>query len=240
MTALRVVIADDQGIVRGGLRLILEAAGIEVAGEAADGRAAIDMAERLKPDVLLMDIRMPVLDGIEATRRLAREQPSVKVLVLTTYGADEYVYEALRAGAAGFLLKMDSPPRLVDAVRVVAAGEALLAPEITRRLIDRYVSGAPPHRAAPPQVARLTAREREVLTLIARGMSNAEIARELYLGEGTVKTHVVRILAKLELRDRVQAVVFAYEHQLIQPGQGGQRGQGGQPGLGEDGQRAAR
>ena len=162
---------------------------------------------------------MPVLDGIEATRRLARDHPAVKVLVLTTYGADEYVYEALRAGAAGFMLKMDSPPRLVDAVRVVAGGEALLAPEITRRLIDRYVSGTPPRRAAPPQLARLTAREREVLTLIARGMSNAEIARELYLGEGTVKTHVVRILAKLDLRDRVQAVVFAYEHQLVQPGQ---------------------
>ncbi len=217
--ALRVVIADDQGIVRGGLRMILEAAGIEVAGEAADGRAAIELAGRLKPDVLLMDIRMPVLDGIEATRRLARDHPRVKVLVLTTYGADEYVYEALRAGAAGFLLKMDSPPRLVDAVHVVAGGEALLAPEITRRLIDRYVAGAPPHRPAPPELTRLTAREREVLALIARGLSNAEIARELFLGEGTVKTHVVRILAKLSLRDRVQAVVFAYEHQLVRPGQ---------------------
>jgi DNA-binding NarL/FixJ family response regulator len=218
---LRVVIADDQGIVRGGLRMILEAAGIEVAGEAADGLAAIELARRLKPDVLLMDIRMPTLDGIEATRRLAREQPAVKVLVLTTYSADAYVYEALRAGAAGFLLKMDSPPRLVDAVRVVAAGEALLAPEITRRLIDRYVTGAPPGRPAPPDLARLTAREREVLTLIARGLSNTEIAGKLYLGEGTVKTHVVRILAKLGLRDRVQVVVYAYEHQLVRPGHSG-------------------
>jgi DNA-binding NarL/FixJ family response regulator len=218
---LRVVIADDQGIVRGGLRMILEAAGIKVAGEAADGLAAIELARRLKPDVLLMDIRMPALDGIEATRRLAREQPAVKVLVLTTYSADAYVYEALRAGAAGFLLKMDSPPRLVDAVRVVAAGEALLAPEITRRLIDRYVTGAPPDHPAPPALARLTAREREVLTLIARGLSNTEIAGKLYLGEGTVKTHVVRILAKLGLRDRVQVVVYAYEHQLVRPGHSG-------------------
>ena len=165
-----------------------------------------------------MDIRMPVLDGIEATRRLVRDQPAVKILVLTTYGADEYVYEALRAGAAGFLLKMDSPPRLVDAVRVVAAGEALLAPEITRRLIDHYVATAPANQAEPPGLHDLTAREREVLTLMARGRSNAEIARELYVGEGTVKTHVVRVLAKLGLRDRVQAVVYGYEHGLVRPG----------------------
>jgi len=218
MTAtLRVVIADDQGIVRGGLRMILEAAGMEVVGEAADGRAAIDLVARVRPDVVLMDIRMPGVDGITATQQITRDRPTVKVLILTTYGADEYVYDALRAGAAGFLLKMDSPPRLVDAVRVVAEGEALLAPEITRRLIDRYVTGAPPTRAAPPGLAELTARERDVLTLIARGMSNAEIARELYVAEGTVKTHVVRILAKLHLRDRVQAVVFAYEHRLVGP-----------------------
>jgi DNA-binding NarL/FixJ family response regulator len=218
MTTLRVVIADDQAMVRGGLRLILEAAGITVVGEADDGRTAIDLVTRLKPDVVLMDIRMPVLDGIEATRRLVRDQPAVKILVLTTYGADEYVYEALRAGAAGFLLKMDSPPRLVDAVRVVAAGEALLAPEITRRLIDHYVATAPPGQAEPPGLHDLTAREREVLTLMARGRSNAEIARELYVGEGTVKTHVVRVLAKLGLRDRVQAVVYGYEHGLVRPG----------------------
>jgi DNA-binding NarL/FixJ family response regulator len=216
--ALRLVIADDQGIVRGGLRMILAAAGLDVVGEAADGRAAIDLVATLKPDVVLMDIRMPVLDGIEATRRIVRDQPAVRILILTTYGADEYVYEALRAGAAGFLLKMDSPPRLVDAVRVVAAGEALLAPEITRRLIDRYVQEA--RTGAPsPRLADLTAREREVLGLIARGMSNLEIARELYLGEGTVKSHVVRILAKLGVRDRVQAVVFAYENGVVRPGE---------------------
>ncbi len=217
MTALRIVIADDQGIVLGGLRMILEAAGMDVVGEAADGKAAIELTSRLKPDVVLMDIRMPVLDGIEATRRLVRDQPAIKILVLTTYGADEYVYEALRAGAAGFLLKMDSPSRLVDAVRLVAAGEALLAPEITRRLIDRYVAAPAPHSAPPPGLALLTARERDVLALIARGMSNAEIARDLYLGDGTVKSHVVRILAKLGLRDRVQAVVFAYEFGLVSP-----------------------
>jgi DNA-binding NarL/FixJ family response regulator len=217
VTALRVVIADDQGIVRGGLRMILEAAGMEVVGEAADGRQAIDLVARVRPDVVLMDIRMPGVDGITATQQITRDRPMVKVLILTTYGADEYVYDALRAGAAGFLLKMDSPPRLVDAVRVVAAGEALLAPEITRRLIDRYVSGVPPTRVQPPGLTELTARERDVLILIARGMSNAEIARELYVAEGTVKTHVVRILAKLQLRDRVQAVVFAYEHGLVGP-----------------------
>jgi DNA-binding NarL/FixJ family response regulator len=215
---LRVVIADDQGIVRGGLRMILAAAGLDVVGEAADGRAAIDLVGTLKPDVVLMDIRMPVVDGIEATRRIARDQPAVRILILTTYGADEYVYEALRAGAAGFLLKMDSPPRLVDAVRVVATGEALLAPEITRRLIDRYVQESRP--GAPSlRLADLTAREREVLGLIARGMSNLEIAHELYLGEGTVKSHVVRILAKLGVRDRVQAVVFAYENGVVRPGE---------------------
>ena len=216
MSGLRVVIADDQGIVRGGLRMILEAAGLDVVGEAADGKAAVDLVGRLRPDVVLMDIRMPVLDGIEATRRIVRDHPAARILILTTYGADEYVYEALRAGAAGFLLKMDSPPRLVDAVGVVAAGEALLAPEITRRLIDRYVHDAP--HAPSPRLAELTAREREVLLLIARGLSNVEIAGELFLGEGTVKSHVVRILAKLGLRDRVQVVVFAYENGVVRPG----------------------
>lgn len=217
MNALRVVVADDQHIVRGGLRMILEAADIDVVAEAADGAGAVDLVVQLKPDVVLMDIRMPVVDGIEATRQIVGLQPGTKVLVLTTYGDDEYVVEALRAGAAGFLLKMDSPPRLVEAVRIVAAGEALLAPTVTRRLIDHFISAPPVQRIPPPQLAELTPREREVLTLIARGLSNAEIGRELYLGEGTVKTHVVRILAKLRLRDRVQVVVFAYENQLVHP-----------------------
>jgi DNA-binding NarL/FixJ family response regulator len=217
MNALRVVVADDQHIVRSGLRMILEAADIDVVGEAADGAGAVELVMRLKPDVVLMDIRMPLVDGIKATRQIVGLQPGTKILVLTTYGDDEYVVEALRAGAAGFLLKMDSPPRLVEAVRIVAAGEALLAPTVTRRLIDHFISAPPVQRIPPPQLAELTPREREVLTLIARGLSNAEIGRELYLGEGTVKTHVVRILAKLRLRDRVQVVVFAYENQLVRP-----------------------
>jgi DNA-binding NarL/FixJ family response regulator len=215
---IRVVVADDQAVVRGGLRMILEAAGIEVAGEAGDGREAVSLVRELRPDVVLMDIRMPVLDGIEATRQLSREEVSSRVLVLTTYGADEYVYEALRAGAAGFMLKTESPSRLVDGIRVVADGEALLAPDITRRLISQYVAGAHPSPAPPPQLCDLTKREHQVLTLIARGMSNLEIARSLYLSEGTVKSHVGRILAKLDLRDRVQAVIFSYEHRVVQPG----------------------
>jgi DNA-binding NarL/FixJ family response regulator len=165
-----------------------------------------------------MDIRMPEMDGIEATRRLAQSGSRARVLVLTTYGLDEYVYEALKAGAAGFLIKTDSPERLVEAVRVVAAGEALLAPEVTRRLIDRFLSGARPGGAAPPALEELTARELEVLKLVAHGSSNAEIAQSLYVSDGTVKSHVSSILAKLGLRDRVQAVVFAYETGLVEPG----------------------
>jgi DNA-binding NarL/FixJ family response regulator len=163
---------------------------------------------------------MPVVDGIEATRRLAAAGASARVLVLTTYGLDEYVYEALRAGAAGFFVKTDSPERLVDAIRLVATGEALLAPEITRRLIDRFLAGPPPNAPQPPALAELTNRELEVLRHIARGLSNAEIAKALYVSEGTVKTHVARILTKLDLRDRVQAVVFAYECGLVRPGAG--------------------
>ena len=216
---IRTVIADDQAVVRGGLRMILEAHDIEVLGEAANGREAIDVSRELEPDIVLMDIRMPLLDGIEATRQLTTGSSTVKVLVLTTYGVDENVYEALRAGAAGFILKTDSPARLVEAVQVVAGGEALLAPEITRRLIDRFVAGSPPSLPAPPNLAELTSREREVLSLMARGLSNAEISACLFVSEGTVKTHVARVLAKLALRDRVQAVVFAYEHGLVQPGQ---------------------
>lgn len=221
---IRVLIADDQAVVRGGLQLILEAQDdIQVVGQAADGAEAIELVRNLQPDVVLMDIRMPVLDGIEATRQLAASGADTHVLMLTTYGLDEYVYDALKAGAAGFLVKTDSPERLVEAVRVVAAGEALLAPEITRRLINRFLAAPPPNADPPSTLGELTAREREVLDHLARGHSNAEIAQTLYITEGTVKTHVARILAKLELRDRVQAVVYAYEYGLVQPGSGSAR-----------------
>jgi DNA-binding NarL/FixJ family response regulator len=216
---IRALVADDQAVVRGGLRLILEAQDdIEVVGEAGDGAAALELVRELRPDVVLMDIRMPEMDGIEATRRLALSGSGARVLVLTTYGLDEYVYEALKAGAAGFLIKTDSPERLVEAVRVVAGGEALLAPEVTRRLIDRFLSGARPGGTSPPELEELTARELEVLKLVARGFSNAEIAETLFVSDGTVKTHVSSILSKLGLRDRVQAVVFAYECSLVEPG----------------------
>lgn len=215
---IRVVVVDDQAVVRAGLRMILESTDeVEVVGEASDGRHALEVVRELDPDVVLMDIRMPVLDGIDATRQLIALGTRARVLVLTTYGLDEYVYDALKAGAAGFLLKTDPPTRLVDAVRVVAAGEALLTPEITSRLIDRFVSGVRP-ALLPAALAELTAREREVLQRVAGGDSNAEIARALYIGEGTVKTHVARILTKLGLRDRVHVVVFAYEQGLIHPG----------------------
>ncbi|MFL5247031.1 MAG: response regulator [Myxococcales bacterium] len=216
---IRVVIADDQAVVRGGLRMILESeAGIEVAGEAADGRQALDLVRQLDPDVVLMDIRMPGVDGIEATRRLVTARGRTRVLVLTTYDVDENVYDALQAGAAGFLVKTDSPARLVHAVRVVAGGETLLTPDITRRLVDRFLTGLRPNTPAPPALDDLTTRELEVLKLVARGLSNAEIAQTLVISDGTVKTHVARILSKLGLRDRVQIVVFAYECGLIEPG----------------------
>ncbi len=200
--------------------MILEAQDdIEVVGEAADGQEAITLARELRPDVVLMDIRMPTLDGIEATRRIAAAGDAApRVLVLTTYGLDEYVYGALRAGAGGFFVKTDPPERLLEGVRVVAAGDALLSPEITRRLIEGFTAGPPPNAPAPPELADLTDREREVLELVARGLSNAEIAQRLFVTEGTVKTHVARMLAKLRLRDRVQAVVFAYESGFIQRG----------------------
>ena len=223
---IRVVLADDESVVRGGLRMILESQdGIEVVGEAADGGKSLELIRKLDPDVVLMDIRMPVLDGIEATRRLAAAGARARVLVLTTYGLDEYVYEALKAGAAGFLVKTESPDRLVEGVRVVATGEALLAPDITRRLIDSFVSRGRPN-SPPPELAELTDREREVLTHIARGLSNAEIAATLYVSDGTVKTHVAHILSKLGLRDRVQAVVFAYECGLVEPGQAAESNSG--------------
>jgi DNA-binding NarL/FixJ family response regulator len=216
---IRVVVADDQAVVRTGLRMILESQeGIEVVGEAADGQDALRRVSALDPDVVLMDVRMPVLDGIEATRRLTDGGARARVLVLTTYGLDEHVYEALKAGAAGFILKTESPQQLVEAVRVIAAGDALLAPEITRRLIARFVSSGRPN-APPPELEKLTVRELEVLKQVARGRSNAEIAGALYISAGTAKTHVARILSKLGLRDRVQAVVFAYDCGLVQPGQ---------------------
>lgn len=199
--------------------MILEAHDdIEVIGEASDGKHALELARQLDPDVLLMDIQMPTMDGIEATRRLVLSGARTRVLVLTTYGLEENVYEALRAGAAGFLVKTDSPERLVDGVRVVASGDALLGPETTRRLIDRFVGGKPPNAPVPPELEQLTARELDVLKLVTRGLSNAEIAATLYVSDGTVKTHMAHVLSKLGLRDRVQAVVFAYESGLVQPG----------------------
>jgi DNA-binding NarL/FixJ family response regulator len=214
-----VLLADDQELVRSGFRLILELAdGIEIVGEAVDGREAVRLAKELQPDVVLLDVRMPELDGIEATRQLRQAGVEARVLVLTTFDLDEYVYAAVRAGASGFLLKDAPREQLVTAVRTVARGEALLAPAITQRLIERFVARPSPDQAAPA-LAELSAREFEVLRLLARGLSNTEIAGALVVGEATVKTHVARILHKLDLRDRVQAVVFAYETGLIEPGE---------------------
>jgi DNA-binding NarL/FixJ family response regulator len=218
---IRVLVVDDQGLVRAGFRMILEAQpDVEVVGEAADGLEAVAAARRLEPDVVLMDVRMPRLDGLEATRRLAgpgADNPA-KVLILTTFDLDEYVYEALRAGASGFLLKDVRREDLVAAVRVVAGGDALLAPSITKRLIGEFARRPRPVPAAPSVVGTLTAREREILGLMARGNSNAEIAAELVISEQTVKTHVGNVLAKLGLRDRIHVVILAYEIGLIQPG----------------------
>ncbi|MBG0833019.1 response regulator transcription factor [Planomonospora sp. ID67723] len=222
---IRVLLVDDQPLLRTGFRLILEAEpDITVVGEAGDGKAAQDQSRALLPDVVLMDIRMPGVDGIEATRRIVREAVGgahvPKVLVLTTFDLDEYIVEALRAGASGFLLKDVPPDELVQAIRVVAAGDAIVAPSVTRRLLDRFGSRLPSahQQSTPARLDRLTDRELEVLRLIARGMSNAEIAAELVVSETTVKTHVGNVLTKLSLRDRVQAVVLAYETGLITPG----------------------
>jgi DNA-binding NarL/FixJ family response regulator len=220
---VRVLIVDDQALVRAGFRMILEAeADIEVAGEAADGRAALEEARRLRPDVVLMDVRMPELDGIEATRiLLGQDGGETRVVMLTTFDMDEYVYEALRAGASGFPLKDVPPEQLVEGIRAVASGDALLAPAITRRVIEEFVSRPPgTPRVLPQELEELTPRETEVLTLMARGQSNAEIANTLVVSETTVKTHVAHVLTKLGLRDRVQAVVFAYESGLVEPGEG--------------------
>jgi DNA-binding NarL/FixJ family response regulator len=216
--AIRVLIADDQALMRTGFRMILDAQeDIEVVGEAIDGADAIRQFERVRPDVVVMDVRMPTMDGIEATRRLTAGDPPARVLILTTFDLDEYVYEALRAGASGFLLKDRPSEELVGAVRVIAAGEALLAPSVTRRLIEEFARR--PGGAAPAAALdELTEREREVLVLMAHGLSNAEIASSLYVAETTVKTHVGRVLQKLRLRDRAQAVVLAYESGLVRPG----------------------
>ncbi len=216
MPKLRLLIADDQPLMRAGFKAVLEATGeMEVVGEAGDGADAISAARSLKPDVILMDVRMPNLDGIEAIRQL----PNHRVLVLTTFGLDEYIVEALRAGASGFITKDVPADELVRAVRVVAAGDALLTPAVTRQLLDRVARRLPaPVGQAPAELAQLTEREREVLELLSRGMSNAEIAEALVVGEATVKTHVSNVLMKLGLRDRVQAVVLAYEIGLVRPG----------------------
>jgi DNA-binding NarL/FixJ family response regulator len=219
--SIKILVVDDQGMVRAGFRMILEAqSDLDVVGEAADGRQAVEAARRLRPDVVLMDIRMPLMDGIEATRRLAGPGVTdpVRVLVLTTFDLDEYVFQALRAGASGFLLKDLPREELVRAVRVVAGGESLLAPRVTRRLIEEFARRPAPAEHRPEALAALTAREHEVLELVARGHSNAEIATELVISEQTVKTHVGNVLAKLGLRDRIQAVILAYEVGLIQPG----------------------
>jgi DNA-binding NarL/FixJ family response regulator len=214
---VRVVIADDQALVRGGFRMILDAREeMEVAGEAGDGGEAVELVERLEPDVVLMDVRMPDVDGIEATRRIVASGSPARIIILTTHDLDEYVFAAVRAGASGFMLKDVRPPDLVEGIRVVAAGDALLAPSVTRRLLDRF-AGTLPDTATPPDLSELTDREVEVLRLVALALSNAEVAARLHLTEATVKTHVSSVLRKLGLRDRVQAVVFAYDVGLVRP-----------------------
>ena len=221
MTPVRVVLADDQNLIRGGLRAILDAApDIEVVAEASSGVAAATAAAQHRADVVLMDVQMPGSDGIDGTRRVLQARPQCRVLVLTMFDLDEYVFGALRAGASGFLLKTTSPGELAAAVRACHSGELLFAPTVTRRLVETYVRRPPATDALPAQLSALTEREVDVLRELARGLSNAEIARSLYLGETTVKTHVTRILAKLGLRDRVQAVVLAYESGLVTPTDG--------------------
>jgi DNA-binding NarL/FixJ family response regulator len=218
---IRVLLADDQALIRAGFRVLLDSAdGIEVVGEAANGDAAVDLARQLRADVVLMDIRMPGVDGLEATRRIAADDDlaGVKVIMLTTFESDEYVYQAIRAGASGFLVKDSEPADLIQAVRVVAAGDALLAPRVTRRLITDLASRPERPRLAGRQLAALTDREREVLSHVAAGLSNDEIAAQLFLSPLTAKTHVSRILAKLNARDRAQLVVLAYESGLVTPG----------------------
>jgi DNA-binding NarL/FixJ family response regulator len=215
-----VLIADDQALVRVGLRKILDAEPeTNVVGEAGDGEDAVSAARRLRPDVMLMDIRMPVLDGIEATRRIVTAQPNTRILILTTFGLDTYVYEALRAGASGFMLKDAPPEEIAAAVQIVARGDALLAPSVTRTVIEEFAKQRPlPTSPRPGALEQLTPREQEVLGLLARGLSNPEICQQLVISEATAKTHVARILQKLDLRDRVQAVIYSYETGLVAPG----------------------
>ena len=214
--SIRVLVADDQSMVRAGFRLLLSGEdGIEVVAEAENGLEAVDKAARFQPSVVLMDIRMPELDGLEATRRILAADPGARILILTTFDLDEYIYEALRAGASGFVLKDDPPEQLIAAIRTVAAGDALLSPAVTRRVIQQFTRI--PRAAQSSGLEQLTGRERDVLRLVAQGLSNAEIGEQLYIGETTVKTHVTHVLQKLQLRDRVQAVVLAYQTGLLEP-----------------------
>jgi DNA-binding NarL/FixJ family response regulator len=216
---IRVLVADDQAMIRAGFRMLLRnEADIEVVAEAANGLEAVDKAARFSPSVVLMDIRMPELDGLEATRRILAADPAAKILILTTFDLDEYIYEALRAGASGFVLKDDPPEQLIDAIRTVAAGDALLSPTVTRRVIGQFTRI--PRPDPPPALAELTDREREVFRLIAKGLSNSEIGQELFISDTTVKTHVTRVFQKLELRDRVHAVVLAYRSGLVEGDEG--------------------
>lgn len=215
---IRVLIADDEALVRSGLHLIIDAApDMEVAGEAGDGAEAVQLVRDLRPHVILMDVQMPIVDGLEATRRIALSGVPTAVLILTTFNRDDYLYQAMKAGASGYLLKSSPPEQLVNAVRVVASGDALLAPAITRRLIDDYTKRPPPS-TPPEEFDELTDRETEVVLLIASGLSNSEIAEELYVAESTIKSHINKILAKLDVRDRVQLVIKTYESGLVQPG----------------------
>jgi DNA-binding NarL/FixJ family response regulator len=217
--SIRILIADDQALVRAGFRKLLETdPEIEVVGEVGDGREAVDLARRLRPTLVLMDIRMPRLDGIEATRLLTADRADVRVLILTTFGLDDYVYEALRAGASGFMLKDAPPEELLAAVAVVARGDALISPAVMRSVIEEFVRRSPAPARSVPALGDLTEREHEVLQLLARGLSNAEIAERIVVSSGTVKTHVAHLLFKLDLRDRVQAVILAYESGLVTPG----------------------
>ncbi len=216
---IRVLLADDQEMVRAGFRLLLSAEDdIEVVGEAAHGEEAEQLVALRRPDVVLMDIQMPILDGLSATRRIVDRHPDVRVLILTTFQRDDDIFEALRAGASGYLLKLARPEELIDAIRVIAGGQALLSPSVTKRVLETFTGATPATTRAPSAVDQLTEREHEVLCLVAAGHSNAEIAEQLILGEATIKTHVSNVLSKLGLRDRVQAVVFAYEHGIVVPG----------------------